>query len=248
MLGLVCFVLRQRALQREDRALLDLRVFSHRTFTRTTVVFVASSISLFGVLFLLPLYAQNVLGFAPLITGLIVLPGSIVSAALAPFVGRIVDARGGRWVLVAGTTITALSLWSMVLFTEHTPLWQLFATNTLMNIGLAGVFTPIYAMALGSLPASLASHGSATLNTVQQLAAAVGTALLVTLMTLFSVRHAGLALAETPAAMVAGLRVAFLTSALIATAGVGIALGVRDHRGGRASRSRPGAQPGRKRA
>lgn len=231
VLGLASFVWRQRALQRDDRALLDLRVFAVPTFARSTVVFVASSISLFGVLFLLPLYAQNVLGFAPLVTGLIVLPGSIVSAALAPLVGRIVDARGGRRVLVLGTAITALSLWSMLLFSEHTHIAQLFATNILMNIGLSGVFTPIYAMALGSLPASLASHGSATLNTVQQLAAAIGTALLVTLMTLFSVRHAGVGLAESPESMVAGLRAAFLTSALIATAGVGIALSVRDDPG-----------------
>lgn len=240
LLGLASFVARQRALQREDRALLDLRVFANPTFARSTLVFVASSISLFGVLFLLPLYAQNVLGFSPLVTGLIVLPGSIVSAALAPLAGRIVDARGGRWVLVCGTAVTALSLWSMMLFSEHTHIWQLFATNILMNIGLAGVFTPIYTMALGSLPASLASHGSATLNTVQQLAAAVGTALLVTLMTLFSVRHAGVTHAESPEAMTAGLRVAFLASALIASAGVGIALSVRDTPGVFPDRSRGG--------
>lgn len=226
--GIVSFVWRQLVLQREDRTLLDLRVFLRPTFARSMIVFVASSVSLFGVLFLLPLYAQNVLGFGPLVTGIIVLPGSIVSAALAPVVGRLVDARGGKWVLVAGTAITALSLWSMLLFGEHTHIAQLFATNLLMNIGLAGVFTPIYAMALGSLPASLASHGSATLNTAQQLAAAAGTALLVTLMTLFSVRHGGVQLAESPAAMVAGLRVAFLTSSLIATAGVIIALFVRE--------------------
>lgn len=239
LIGLACFGWRQVALQREDRALLDLRVFARPTFARSTVVFVASSISLFGVLFLLPLYAQNVLGLSPLITGLIVLPGSIVSAALAPLVGRLVDARGGRGVLVAGTAVTALSLWSMLLFGEHTPLAQLFATNLVMNIGLSGVFTPIYAMALGSLPANLASHGSATLNTVQQLAAAAGTAMLVTLMTLFSVSHAGLAMAESAESMVAGLRVAFFTGALIATVGVGFALAVRDE---------PGVFPTRRRA
>ncbi|GAA1327805.1 MDR family MFS transporter [Leucobacter albus] len=238
VVGLLAFGWRQRVLQRADRALLDLRVFAQSTFARSTVVFVASSISLFGVLFLLPLYAQNVLGFSPLVTGLIVLPGSIVSAALAPLVGRIVDARGGRRVLIAGTAVTALSLWSMLLFGEHTPLAQLFATNLLMNIGLAGVFTPIYAMALGSLPPRLASHGSATLNTVQQLAAAAGTALLVTLMTVFSVRHGGLGLAESAESMVVGLRVAFFTSATIATVGVGFALAVRD---------RPGVFPERQR-
>lgn len=228
VVGLGLFIWRQIVLQGEDRALLDLRVFLSRPFTLSVVVFIISGVALFGALFLIPLYAQNVLGFGPLVTGLIVLPGSLLSAILAPIVGRIIDVSGGRRPLIIGMILTALSLWSMMLFDVDTHIAQLFATNILMNIGLAGVFTPMYAIALGSLPMRLTSHGSAMLSTTQQLAGGAGTALLVTVMTLVSVAYGGLADAETPHAVVAGIRVSFMVSAIIASLGVIVTLFIHD--------------------
>ena len=50
-------------------------------------------------------------------------------------------------------------------------------------VSLAALFTPVFTMGLGSLPPHLYSHGSSLLGTIQQVAGAMGTALVVTIMT-----------------------------------------------------------------
>ena len=74
--GIVAFVVRQLVLQRNDRALLDLRTFRSRTFTTASVIMMLMMATLLGSLTLLPIYMQNVLHLSPLSTGLLLLPGT----------------------------------------------------------------------------------------------------------------------------------------------------------------------------
>lgn len=226
--ALALFVWRQLQLQREDRALLDLRTFSSRPFALSVILFAFSSMALFGSLILLPIYVQNVLGHNTLETGLLLLPGGLLMGLMGPVVGRLVDTRGARFVLIPGTILTALALWSMGLFTDTTTVWQVLATHMLLSFGLAGVFTPLFSVSLGSLPSQLASHGSAMISTVQQVAGAAGTALFVTVMTIVSTSVAGSPSEVDPHALAAGTRVAFLIGGVAATAGVVVAFFVRD--------------------
>lgn len=228
VVALTVFVWRQIVLQREDRALLDLRTFLSMPFRLSVILFTCSSMALFGSLILLPIYAQNVLGLTPLSTGLLLLPGGLLMGLLGPFVGRMIDAHGIRPMLIPGAVITALALWSMGLFTDTTSVWQVIATHLLLSLGLAAVFTPLFSVSLGSLPVSLASHGSATVSTVQQVAGAAGTALFVTVMTLVSVASAGSPEAVDAVALSEGTRIAFIIGGALSTAGAVIAWFVRD--------------------
>ena len=223
------FVWRQLVLQRTDRALLDLRTFRSRPYALSVVLISCAAMALFGSLILVPIYAQNVLGVTPLQTGLLLLPGGLLMGLLGPVVGRFIDARGVRPMLIPGTVVTALALLSMGLFTETTSVWQVLATHVVLSIGLAGVFTPLFSVSLGSLPVSLASHGSAMISTAQQVAGAAGTALFVTVMTLVSVHWAGGDPAAVDAAALAhGTRVAFIIGGVIAACGAVVALFVRE--------------------
>lgn len=227
--ALALFVWRQLVLQRSDRALLDLRTFKSRPYALSVILIACASMALFGSLILVPIYAQNVLGLTPLQTGLLLLPGGLLMGLLGPVVGRLIDARGVRPMLIPGTIVTALALLSMGLFTETTSVWQVLATHLVLSIGLAGVFTPLFSVSLGSLPVSLASHGSAMISTVQQVAGAAGTALFVTVMTLVSVSWAGGApVADNPEALAHGTRVAFIIGGVIASLGAIVALFVRE--------------------
>ncbi len=221
--ALAFFIWRQLMLQREDRALLDLRTFKVRPYALSTILFAFASIALFGSLILLPIYMQNVLGMKTIEAGLTLLPGGLLMGLLGPFVGALVDRRGARVVLVPGTIVTALALWSMGLFTDTTSVWQVLATHLALSLGLAGVFTPLFSVSLGSLPGELAAHGSATISTVQQVAGAAGTALFVTIMTLVSTSVAGSPEAVDPHALAAGTRVAFLVGGAAATVGAVLA-------------------------
>ncbi|MBO1900868.1 DHA2 family efflux MFS transporter permease subunit [Leucobacter weissii] len=226
--ALAVFVWRQLILQRSDRALLDLRTFLTRPFALSVVLFAFSMMALFGSLILLPIYVQQVLGYETLEAGLVLLPGGLLMGLLGPFVGRMVDVRGARSVLVPGSIVAAAALWSFGLLSDTSSIWQVLVSHLLLSLGLAGMFTPLFSVSLGSLPSRLASYGSATISTVQQVAGAAGTALFVTVMTLVSNQAAGSPDAVDPHALAAGTRAAFLLGGVAATIGAVIAFFVTE--------------------
>ncbi|WP_300007577.1 DHA2 family efflux MFS transporter permease subunit [Pseudonocardia sp.] len=216
--ALVVFVRRQLVLQRADRALLDLRPFTLRPFVVSIVLVVLSMMALFGALILLPLYLQDVLGTDPFVTGLVVLPGGLVMGLLGPFVGRAFDRIGARPLVIPGAVVLSGSLWALTAFVGA-PLWTVVVIHIVLSAGIALMLTPLMTEALGSLPADLYSHGSAIVSTLQQVAGAAGTALFVTMLTLFS--------ASGGATDAPGIRAAFLVGAILSTAAVGVSLLVR---------------------
>src|SRR5699024_3478874 len=62
---------------------------------------------------------------------------------------------------------------------ENTSVGMLVAVHVIFSIGLAFLFTPLITTALGSVPKHLYGHGSAIMNTLQQLAGAAGTAVMI---------------------------------------------------------------------
>ncbi|MBN9200095.1 MAG: DHA2 family efflux MFS transporter permease subunit, partial [Microbacterium chocolatum] len=180
--SVVAFVLRQIRLQRTDSALLDLRTFRSRPFALATVLVAVVFSALFGSLILLPLYLQQVLGLDTLTVGLMLLPGGIVMGVIAPVVGALFDRFGPRPLVLPGMIVAAAALWGMTTFDVGTPIAWIITVHVALNLGLGFVFTPLLTSALGSLPPTLYSYGSATVSTLQQLAGAAGTALFVTLM------------------------------------------------------------------
>ncbi|MDN6373241.1 MAG: DHA2 family efflux MFS transporter permease subunit [Brevibacterium aurantiacum] len=209
------FAWRQLILQKEDRALLDLRVFSAKNYVIAVVIMAVVSLAMFGTFSLLPLYLQNVAGLNATQSGLVLLPGSILMGVLAPVMGRIYDARGPRTLLVPGSVMIAASMFAYSMVGVGTPTWVLVVIQTVMSLGLAGSFTPLFSASLGSLDRKLYSHGSAALNTMQQVAGAAGTALLISIYSsaLHSGEAAGRSVAESGSP---GAHNAFLLAAVIA--------------------------------
>lgn len=195
--ALVClfaFVTLQLRLQKEDKALLDLRPLNYKDFTLSLLLMVFAMISLFGVIILLPMFFTNVLNIETLTTGLIMLPGGLLMGILAPLVGKLYDKVGARPLIVPGALVLLVSLLGYALILNaSTPIWLLVVLHLVMSLGLAFIFTPAFTTALNPLPHNLHSHGSALLSTLQQLAGAIGTALLV-----------GVVAASTAANMAAG--------------------------------------------
>jgi len=224
--ALALFVWRQLVLQRVDDALLDLRVFRSGNFTIAVIVMTIVALAMFGTLTLLPQYLQNVVGLNALESGLILLPGSILMGLLGPVMGRVYDALGTRPLLIPGTILVSASLFFYSTVGENTPSWILIIVQTAMSIGLAMSFTPLFSASLGSLDRSLYSHGSAVLNTLQQVGGAAGVAVLTVAYS--AILHAGedeglsTAVAGAP-----GARMAFLIAAIISLGAVVLSAFVR---------------------
>lgn len=212
--ALVAFIWRQLSLQRNERALLDLRTLTSANFTLAVVSLAIGMMSLFGTFLLLPIYMQFVLGLDPLSTGLLLLPGGLIMGLMAPSVGRLYDRHGPKGLTLAGTGITSAVLWFMTTMHAQTPVAALLIAHVVLSVGLALTFTPLFTAGLGSLPPRLYSHGSAMVGTVQQLAGAAGAALFVALMSLQTAKLLSQGLAQVDATA-GGIRLGFLCGALI---------------------------------
>ncbi|PSL52194.1 DHA2 family lincomycin resistance protein-like MFS transporter [Saccharothrix carnea] len=219
VLGITAFVLRQIQLQRHERALLDLRTFAFRTFTLASALMMVMMGLLLGVVTILPIYMQNVLALDPLATGLLLLPGGLLMGLLSPFVGRLYDRVGPRVLLIVGTIATSGSLWFATTFDATTPATLVLVFHLVLSLGLAFSFTPLFSSGLGALPARLYSHGSAIFSTTQQLAAAAGVALLVSVMSARAAELAGAGEATTGAEM-GGMHAAILLAAVLSLVAV----------------------------
>ena len=224
--ALALFVWRQLLLQRTDSALLDLRPFKQRSFVVGIIVLLVAMGALFGTLILLPIYLQDVQGLTTLQTGLVLLPGGLMMGLLAPFVGRAFDKVGPRPLVIPGTMVVALALAGMTLLDETSGRGMVIAIHVVLSMGLGLVMTPLMTSALGSLDKALYSHGSAVLNTLQQLAGAAGTALFVAIMTTRSASAAEDGMAPLDA-LASGIHSAFLVGAGLALVAVAASFLVR---------------------
>ncbi len=223
---LAVFVWRQLRLQRADRALLDLRTFTFRTFTMAISLLTIAMIAMFGTFIVLPIYVQDVLFQEPVITGLLLLPGGLLMGLCGPLVGRLYDRIGPRPLVIPGTIIIALVFAGLSLLDENSPVGLVLVAHLSLSVGLALLFTPVFTAGLGSLPPRLYSHGSATVGTIQQVAGALGTAVFVLIMALRQT-----ALAESGASEVhslaGGIQWAFTFGAAVAAVAVVVSFFVR---------------------
>lgn len=220
-LGLVVFVARQLRLQRDDRALLDLRPFRVRSFVVAAVLAGLVFMALLGAgAVLLPIYLQNVLGTSAFTAGLAVLPGGLVLGALGRPVGRLYDRYGARPLVIPGSIAMAVSLWLFALLGAGAALGLVIAVHVLLMAALGFMMTPLLTEALAVLPNHLYSHGSAIMTTLQQIAGAAGTAAFVTVAALAASNPMG-------APDASGLRVAFGAAGCVGALAVVAAVLVR---------------------
>ncbi|MFF2268190.1 MDR family MFS transporter [Cellulosimicrobium cellulans] len=225
-LALGAFVWRQLVLQREDRALLDLRVFTHRGFSVPLGIMAVGMVAMFGSLILLPLFLQDAMGLEPLATGLIVLPGGLLMGLLGPTVGRLYDRVGPRPLVIPGVSVVAVALAAFTTIHADSSPWFVLALHVTLSLGLAFMFTPLFTSALSALEPHQYSHGSASIGTVQQLAGAAGTAMFVAVMTTRSIAY-GEAGASPQAALAEGVGDAFVWGTAVMLVAVGLSFLLR---------------------
>jgi DHA2 family lincomycin resistance protein-like MFS transporter len=221
--AIAVFVVRQLRLQRTGSPLMDLRTLRHPTYAKALALMSMAFMAMLGSMILLPLFLQNLRGLSPLQTGLLVMPGGFAMGLLGPTVGRLFDRFGGRVLMIPGSigVLAALAGFTQVSMTM--PYWQILGLHMVLMLSLAALFTPVFTLGLGALPPHLYSHGSSMVGTLQQVAAAFGTALSVTAMT---VRADQLTTqgAAADLAQLGGMRLAFLIGAVVSIVVVVLAL------------------------
>jgi len=162
--------------------LLDLRTFKYSMFTLTTIINIAVTMVMYADMMLLPLYLQSARGYTALESGLLMLPGALLMGLMMPITGKLFDRFGAKWLSIIGMAITIITTIGFVNLTDSTSYTYLVLMSTGRRFGMAMFLMPITTAGLNQLPARLNAHGTAISNTIKQVAGAIGTSLLVTVM------------------------------------------------------------------
>ncbi|WP_035711916.1 MDR family MFS transporter [Salibacterium aidingense] len=169
--------------------MLEFRIFQFPIFTISILITMAVLVSMIGAETLLPLYMQNVIGFSPLESGLMLLPGAIVIGIMSPITGHLFDKFGAKWLAISGLSIVTVTTFLFTNITLETSFLYLTTIYAIRMFGLSFAMMPVVTSALNQLPAKWYSHGSAMMNTMQQISASLGTAMLVTFVGIGAARY-----------------------------------------------------------
>ncbi|HLS20342.1 MAG TPA: DHA2 family efflux MFS transporter permease subunit [Bacillota bacterium] len=179
-LALLMFVLRQIRL---NDPMLDFEVFKFPMFALASIISVVMSVSMFSGMILTPLYVQTVREISPFYSGILMLPGAIVMGLMSPITGRLFDRYGARGISLTGLTITIATTYLLSRLTLDLSYFYLMTLYTVRMFGMSMVMMPIMTNGLNQLPMRLNPHGTAMNGTLQQVSGAIGSAVLLTIMT-----------------------------------------------------------------
>jgi EmrB/QacA subfamily drug resistance transporter len=166
-------------LERHQRLpMLDLSLFRNKTFAGANATMLLVGLAMFGVFFFNSLFVQNILGFTAVQTGATFLPMTLLIIMGAPIAGRISDRFGARWLIAAGMTLIALSLFLFGRLDAEATFWSLLPGLLVGGLGMACTMAPTTASAMGSVPVDKAGVGSAVINSMRQVGGSVGIAVM----------------------------------------------------------------------
>jgi EmrB/QacA subfamily drug resistance transporter len=166
-----------------DEPLLDVRVFRYWPFTNSLLLISVLSVGLFGVLFYIPLFLQQAQGMGAFEAGLLLLPQALVMGVLMPIAGRLYDKIGPRWPATIGLAIVAIGTYELhnttVDITREHMMWLLVFRAAGMGLAMM----PIMTGGISAIPPNRVSSASAFNNVVQRTTAALGLAILTSILT-----------------------------------------------------------------
>jgi MFS family permease len=164
--------------------MLPLSFFAKRSFAVTNVVSLAMYFGMFGSVFLLSQFLQNVLGNTPLQAGVKLLVWTGSTMVVAPLAGYFSERYGSRPFMVAGLALQAVGLgWLAVLASVHMGYASMVGPFILAGSGMALVFAPSAAAVLASVRTDQAGQASGATNAIRELGGTLGIAVLATVFT-----------------------------------------------------------------
>ncbi len=163
--------------------LVPLRMFASRALSGANASMFCFGAAMFGMWFFLTLYLQQVLGFSPLTTGYAFLPQTAAIAVAATVAGRLAPRIGPRPVIVVGALLAASGLFWLSFIGVGQSYWDnAFWGGVMSTFGMGLAFTPIALAATAGVRAHEAGLASGLVNTARQIGAAVGLAVLSTVV------------------------------------------------------------------
>jgi EmrB/QacA subfamily drug resistance transporter len=175
-------ILELSIIRREGQPLLDLRVFLNGPFRASTIANIFVTFSLFGGIFLLPIYLQNIRGQSAFQAGVILLPQALASMAAVLIGGRLVDRFGVRAIVIPGLIILTFATWQLTFITAYSPFRWLQVILILRGLALGMCIQPLIVAGLAEIGPRMLAQASAMNTVTRSVASSLGIAVLATLV------------------------------------------------------------------
>jgi EmrB/QacA subfamily drug resistance transporter len=199
--------------------LLELRVFRSLDFSLAIVTQWVGQAALFGALFLVPLFLQQVRGYGAFDTGLFTLPQAIAAAVFMPIGGRLFDRIGARVPVFIGLVLITISTWFLAQITATTTGEDLRWVLAMRGAGMGLMMMPLTTHLLNSAPRNLVSRVTSLMSALQNVVGSLAIATLATILQNQVTAHVA-----RPATAFDNT---FLVAAVVAAVGVLLALTLR---------------------
>ena len=203
------FVRRQFAL---SVPMLKVDILKTRKYATTVIIIVIVQAALMGTGVITPLYIQGVCGYSATMSGVAMLPGAVIGAFMGLVSGRLFDRFGVRKVVVPGCLVALFGAFCLTLLGMETDFIFIMLAYTILTIGLQFTMTPLNTWGVNSLSNDVIQHAQGLSNTLNQVAASLGTAMLVSISALAPAFAPGASGIEQ---MYIGDHMAFCTTAAI---------------------------------
>jgi EmrB/QacA subfamily drug resistance transporter len=183
-----------------ENPLLELRVFRYRSFTMANLMVTVTNVVMFSGLFFLPLFLQTFRGLGAMETGLMMMPGALVSGLMMPVAGRLFDKVGPRPLALTGITLLIFITWLFHYLNLATATSTIILWTVMRGFTMPLAMMPAQTAAMVEIPTQLIGRASSITNIIQRVSSSFGIALLTTVLTTRQVLHGDwLAWTVTPA-------------------------------------------------
>lgn len=179
IIGLVIFIQRQFRLV---QPLLQLKTFRYPMFSLGIIIIFITFMIPIATSIILPIVLQQVMGLTPIVTGLALLPGNILSLIAALIAGRLFDKIGAKKIAIAGYLVLIVGLFCLSRVSLSTTLIQVIVFHCCVLISIQFITIPIQTNSLNQLPNEYNTHGVGISNTALQLGGAFGSAIFIGIM------------------------------------------------------------------
>ena len=168
-----------------DEPVINFRILKSRQLAAGVSLGLCLGFALYGSVFILPVFLQQLLQMTAWQTGKIILPGAIASAVTMAVVGRNAMRLDARYTVVAGAFCFFWSMLKMSHLTSASGQYDLFWPLILRGVGLGLIFVPLTNATMADLKVKDLAQGTGMFNLMRQLGGSLGIAVMATLLARF---------------------------------------------------------------
>jgi DHA2 family multidrug resistance protein len=179
-------------ISRELRArepVVELRVFRNRNFSVGTFLTALMGAGMFSSITMLPLFLQTLLGYSAQASGLATTPRGLGSLVAMPLVGMLIAAIDSRWLVVAGTSLFALSSYLLGNLNLEMAMSNIVWANVIQGFGIGFIMVPLLTLSMATLRNEQMGNATSLFNLMRNLGGSIGIALAIAYLARGAQRH-----------------------------------------------------------